>query len=90
MVFFLVAVVVDHLQGSFKKDLRFDRVYTGQAYLRPFTHLPAKWLIRSAFAVIRRLSPALREDITSECPYMVSPLAATAQALRAEEPGEDF
>lgn len=75
-------------QGQFKKELPFDRAYTGQAYLRPFTHLPAKWLIRSAFSVIRRLSPALREDITGDRPYMVSPLAATAQALRAEAPGE--
>lgn len=75
-------------QGQFKKELPFDRAYTGQAYQRPFTQLPAKWLIRSAFSLIRRLSPALREDITGDRPYMVSPLAATAQALRAEAPGE--
>ncbi|CAM9188942.1 unnamed protein product [Scytosiphon promiscuus] len=77
------------VQGQFKKELPFNRAYTGQAYLRPFTHLPAKWLIRSAFSVIRRLSPALREDITGDRPYMVSPLAATAQALRAEAPGDE-
>lgn len=76
------------LQGCFKREMGFDRAYTGQAYSRPFTRLPAKWLIRSAFAVIRRLSPALREDITGDNPYMVSPLAATAQTLRAEEPGK--
>ena len=66
----------------------FDRAYTGQAFQRPFTKMPAKWLVRSAFAVIRRLSPALREDITGDRPYMVSPLAATSQSIRAEEPGE--
>lgn len=77
-------------QGQFKKELPFDRAYTGQAYLRPFTQLPAKWLIRSAFSLIRRLSPALREDVTGDRPYMVSPLAATAQALRAEAPGETY
>ncbi|CAN0442032.1 unnamed protein product, partial [Ectocarpus sp. 13 AM-2016] len=76
------------LQGEFKKELPFNRVYTGQAYDRPFTQLPAKWLIRSAFSLIRRLSPALREDITGERPYMVSPLAATAQSIRAEAPGK--
>ncbi|CAN0463219.1 unnamed protein product, partial [Discosporangium mesarthrocarpum] len=75
-------------QGCFKRELSFERAYTGQAFLRPFTRLPAKWLVRSAFAVIRRLSPALRQDITGDCPYMVSPLAATAQAIRAEEAGE--
>ncbi|CAM9289874.1 unnamed protein product [Ectocarpus fasciculatus] len=77
------------VQGEFKKELPFDRVYTGQAYDRPFTQLPAKWLIRSAFSLIRRLSPALREDITGERPYMVSPLAATAQSMRAEAPGDE-
>ena len=66
----------------------FDRAYTGQAFQRPFTKVPAKWLVRSAFAVMRRLSPALREDITGDRPYMVSPLAATSQSIRAEEPGE--
>eukprot|EP00752_Nemacystus_decipiens_P009692 g8658.t2 len=77
------------VQGQFKKELPFDRAYTGQAYQRPFTQLPAKWLIRSAFSLIRRLSPALREDVTGDRPYMVSPLAATAQALRAEAPGDE-
>ncbi|CAN0027548.1 unnamed protein product, partial [Choristocarpus tenellus] len=77
------------VQGVFKRELGFDRAYTGQAFLRPFTHLPAKWFVHSAFAVIRRLSPALKQDITGDCPYMVSPLAATAQAMRAEDPGEE-
>lgn len=77
------------VQGCFKKELPFDRAYTGQAYQRPFTQLPAKWLVRSAFSLIRRLSPALREDITGQRPYMVSPLAATAQSMRVEEPGDE-
>ncbi|CAN0434464.1 unnamed protein product [Ascophyllum nodosum] len=76
------------VQGCFKKEMPFDRAYTGQAFQRPFTKVPAKWLVRSAFAVMRRLSPALREDITGDRPYMVSPLAATSQSIRAEEPGE--
>ncbi|CAM9945118.1 unnamed protein product, partial [Ascophyllum nodosum] len=77
------------VQGCFKKEMPFDRAYTGQAFQRPFTKVPAKWLVRSAFAVIRRLSPALREDITGDLPYMVSPLAATSQSIRAEEPGDE-
>lgn len=76
------------MQGSFKKEVPFTRAYTGQAYSRPFTKLPASWLVRSAFAVIRRLSPALRENVTGAMPFMVSPLAATAQSIRAEEAGE--
>ncbi|CAM9921327.1 unnamed protein product, partial [Chrysoparadoxa australica] len=79
------------VQGQFKKEMPFSDLYTGQSYQKPFQNIPAKWLIRSAFAVIRRLSPALKEDITAgDMPFMISPLAATAQALRAEELGEEL
>eukprot|EP00953_Heterococcus_sp_UTEX-ZZ885_P040310 20617-Heterococcus_DN1.PRE.2 len=44
---------------------------------------------RTALAIIRRLSPALQEDVTGAHPYLISPLAATAQALRVDAPGTE-
>ncbi|CAM9550827.1 unnamed protein product, partial [Phaeothamnion confervicola] len=77
------------VQGEFKRECRFGSVYTGQVFARPFTKLPPKWLLRSAATVLRRLTPALRADVAGDMPYLISPLVATAQALRVEEPGEE-
>jgi Protein of unknown function (DUF1769) len=43
----------------------------------------------TALAIIRRLSPKLQEDVTGAHPYLISPLAATAQALRVDAPGTE-
>eukprot|EP00953_Heterococcus_sp_UTEX-ZZ885_P040313 20618-Heterococcus_DN1.PRE.3 len=54
-------------------------------------HLPLHncCMSRTALAIIRRLSPALQEDVTGAHPYLISPLAATAQALRVDAPGTE-
>ncbi|KAG5179751.1 hypothetical protein JKP88DRAFT_137858, partial [Tribonema minus] len=45
--------------------------------------------LRTGLAVIRRLSPALRDDIPGATPYFMSPLAATVQTLRCDAPGQE-
>ncbi len=77
------------VQGRFKTEVEFRRAYTGQTFKRPIRNLPLKWLINAVLSVVRLLSPALRENITGDSPYLISPLAATAQTLIVSKVGEE-
>ena len=76
------------VQGQFKREMSFADVLTGQAYQRPIMHLPPTMLMRAAMAITKRLAPGLRSDFTSEQPYSMSTLAATAQAMCVNAPGQ--
>mmetsp|Transcript_1439 Transcript_1439/g.2283 ORF Transcript_1439/g.2283 Transcript_1439/m.2283 type:complete len:384 (-) Transcript_1439:555-1706(-) len=75
-------------QGEFKRRVCFDRLYTGQIFDRPFTKLPAQYLISAAIKVLKSLAPALRGDINSDTPHMISPLASAAQVFEVSKPGQ--
>jgi hypothetical protein len=40
-------------------------VVTGQLFDRPLRHVPLRWLLQTALAVVRQLSPALKENLLS-------------------------
>ena len=45
-------------------------------------------MVSTALGVVRKLSPGMREDVQGDRPYVLSFLAATAQALRCDASGE--
>lgn len=73
------------VQGRFKRPIAFNKLLTGQTFARPLL-LPAQWIIRLGFVFLRRIAPGLSADISSEKPYLLTPLAAAAQTLHISVP----
>ena len=65
-------------------------MYTGQVFDKPFTKLPGQYLISGAVKLIKSLAPALKADINSNTPHMISPLASAAQVFQISKPGEEI
>jgi len=76
-------------QGQFKRRICFDRLYTGQVFDKPFTKLPGQYIISGAIKLVKSLAPALKADINSNTPHMISPLASAAQVFQICKPGEE-
>lgn len=79
-----------YIQGQFKRRICFDRLYTGQVFDKPFTKLPGQYLISGAIKLVKSLAPALKADINSNTPHMISPLASAAQVFQICKPGEEI
>merc|ERR1719229_222146 len=77
-------------QGQFKRKICFDRLYTGQVFDKPFTKLPGHYIISGAIKLVKTLAPALRADINSGTPHMISPLASAAQVFTICKPGNEI
>jgi len=77
-------------QGQFKRRICFERLYTGQVFEKPFTKLPAQYLIAGAVKLVKSLAPALKADINSSTPHMISPLASAAQVFQISKPGQEI
>eukprot|EP01083_Nonionella_stella_P278214 946038_1 len=77
-------------QGQFKRKICFDRLYTGQVFDKPFTKLPGHYIIAGAIKLVKTLAPALRADINSATPHMISPLASAAQVFTICKPGDEI
>ena len=56
-------------------------MYTGQAYDKAITHIPAKFLVNAALKIMSRLQPAVQVALNGDKPYFLSPLASTAQKI---------
>jgi hypothetical protein len=77
------------VQGRFKKSLSFNDVGTGQEFHHPLNVSNSK-LAKLVLAIIRRLSPAVKEEYHEEGKVaMVSPVAATCQVLAVHRPGSE-
>ena len=78
------------VQGRFKESLSLDEVLTGHEFVRDFHHLPHPWILKSASKLIRKLAPGAEIHIVGDHPpTMLAPLAATAQVVRGDEPGNE-
>lgn len=78
------------VQGVFKREVPFEDVVTGQEFYRELKNLPSRYILGPVLRIFQTLSPAMKKRITNECPaYLVSPLAATAQAIAVSEPGTE-
>ena len=64
-------------------------MYTGQVFDKPFTKLPGQYIISGAIKLVKSLAPALKADINSDTPHMISPLASAAQVFQISKPGEE-
>lgn len=74
-------VLLCYAVGRFKKAIPFAHVFTGQAYDTPIDHIPAKWLVNAALQFMTRLQPAHQVRLEGDHPYILSPLASTAQKI---------
>eukprot|EP00923_Selenidium_pygospionis_P017962 GHVN01031521.1.p1 GENE.GHVN01031521.1~~GHVN01031521.1.p1 ORF type:complete len:324 (+),score=8.90 GHVN01031521.1:83-1054(+) len=77
------------VQGMFKEPLKFNDVFTGQLFEKPFFRLPPSWLTKLVFRLVRKLNPGTEEDVHCSRPYIVSPIVAAAQTLNISDPNED-
>lgn len=70
------------VQGRFKQPLPFSSVYTGQVYDEPLEHNLAQWsLVRASLHLLSQLQPANRVCLKGPKPFVLSPLASTAQNI---------
>eukprot|EP00566_Odontella_aurita_P006284 CAMPEP_0113546102 /NCGR_PEP_ID=MMETSP0015_2-20120614/11623_1 /TAXON_ID=2838 /ORGANISM="Odontella" /LENGTH=601 /DNA_ID=CAMNT_0000446527 /DNA_START=238 /DNA_END=2043 /DNA_ORIENTATION=- /assembly_acc=CAM_ASM_000160 len=78
------------VQGRFKEELSVATVLTGHEFVRPLQRLPPSWMIRAGTNLIRRLAPGTEFRLVKEKqPRALSPLAATAQVVSADAPGNE-
>ena len=78
------------VQGRFLREgIKCSEVITGHEFAGRFRRIPARWLVSTALKMIRKLTHALKADITGDKPFIYAPLCATAQVLRADIPGEE-
>eukprot|EP01042_Synura_sphagnicola_P000163 gene163-164_t len=77
------------VQGRFKKRLGFSSVYTGQAFSGPLTELPSSWILSPFLYLLAQLQPGMEADLTSESPYILSPLMSTCQNIVVSKVGEE-
>ena len=76
-------------QGQFKEEMNVGDILTGQALNRPLTQMPHSTIVKGGLSILKALSPGARIDLTSDSPYIVSVLAATAQAIDISAPGQE-
>lgn len=60
------------VQGTFKRRVSFEDLYTGQAFYRNLTSLPSSWILSPGMALVRSISPGLKVDLKHPQPFMVS------------------
>lgn len=77
------------VQGRFKKELAVSDVLTGHEFVRSLQRLPPSWMLRAGTNLIRRLAPGVQIELHGENPFALSILAATSQAVSADEPGNE-
>ena len=77
-------------QGRFKEQMNVGDVLTGHEFSRPLKNLPASWMIRATEAIIKRLAPSTKIEISSRNgARALSLLGATAQNLSIDQPGNE-
>lgn len=77
------------VQGRFKEPLKVSEVLTGHEFTKPLKNLPHPWILKAAQKFIGKLSPGADIRILGDQPNMLAGLAATAQVVRGDEPGNE-
>lgn len=75
------------IQGCFTERVRMSDVVSGQEFTRRL-NLPLQFVVRPVLYAIQVLQPALQVNLYCAKPYLLTPLAATAQTLAVARPGE--
>lgn len=76
------------VQGRFKKRIRCRDVVCGQEYSKPL-ELPLQLVVQPVLSAVQYMQPSIQVDLYSKRPYLLTPLAATAQALSVERSGQE-
>ncbi|PFH32454.1 hypothetical protein BESB_017720 [Besnoitia besnoiti] len=69
------------VQGQFLQPHRVGEVLTGQVFSHALKSLPPRWMVSLGMKVVKRLTNTLKEDITSEHPYFLTPAVCVAQTV---------
>mmetsp|Transcript_37225 Transcript_37225/g.54523 ORF Transcript_37225/g.54523 Transcript_37225/m.54523 type:complete len:734 (+) Transcript_37225:232-2433(+) len=77
------------VQGRFLEEIPVSNVLTGHEFVRPLKKLPPAWLLRTGISLIERVAPGLKVNLNAEQPSALAILAATAQAVSGDAPGNE-
>eukprot|EP00924_Labyrinthula_sp_SR-Ha-C_P008547 snap_masked-scaffold_32-processed-gene-3.7-mRNA-1 protein AED:0.14 eAED:1.00 QI:0/0/0/1/1/1/2/0/387 len=77
------------IQGEFKQPIKASQVVTGYEFKRPAINIPAKFMVKSALKIVRKLAPTMKEDVFGEQPYFLNPILQTVQVFDASIPGQE-
>jgi hypothetical protein len=72
--------------GRFLQRMRCSDVMSGQDFSHRLGRLPPQVFVRPVVAALRWMCPQLSLDISGAAPYLLTPLASTAQALAVHQP----
>eukprot|EP00873_Tetraselmis_striata_P036769 jgi/Tetstr1/457033/TSEL_043697.t1 len=72
------------VSGRFRQALPMADIYTGQEYARPLVNVPGSWVVNSAIAAVKMLSPTSNFGDT-ENPYVLTPLVTGAHMVTVSE-----
>jgi len=61
----------------------------GFEFDQPIRHVPARAIVRAAFAFMRTIAPAITVDVLSAKPSILNPLFQTVQRLHVALPGDE-
>ncbi|KYF44776.1 hypothetical protein TGPRC2_305540 [Toxoplasma gondii TgCatPRC2] len=68
-------------QGQFLQPHRVGEVLTGQVFSRRLKSLPPRWMVNMGMKVVKQLTDTLKEDISSNEPYFLTPALCVAQTV---------
>nr|CEL68654.1 TPA: hypothetical protein BN1204_044020 [Neospora caninum Liverpool] len=68
-------------QGQFLQPHRIGEVLTGQVFSRRLRSLPPRWMVNMGMKVVKQLTDTLKEDISSNEPYFLTPAVCVAQTI---------
>ena len=69
------------VQGKFKRTVPFSQLYTGQAFNTSIEALPSPPLVSASMKLLGGLQPGLCVNLSSDKPFILTPLMAAAQAV---------
>mmetsp|Transcript_10687 Transcript_10687/g.19354 ORF Transcript_10687/g.19354 Transcript_10687/m.19354 type:complete len:278 (-) Transcript_10687:138-971(-) len=68
------------VSGRFKQETPVSDIYTGQEYSRALTNVPGAWVVNSAIAAVKMLSPTSNFGDTND-PFVLTPLLSGAHMM---------
>ena len=77
------------IQGRFKKDIPFSKVYIGEVFEGAIRQLSAKLLLYNSIKILSKFNPVLNVRMKGERPYILTPLVTAAQNIVVSQPGQE-
>jgi len=77
------------IQGRFKKDIPFNKVYIGEIFDGAIRQLSAKLLLYNSIKILSKFNPVLNVRMKGDRPYVLTPLVTAAQNIVVSQPGQE-